>query len=342
MASINGNANPRESAPWLEAGIRYYSLNYFLRRKFGHRVWKVSLDAGLGCPNADGTLAARPGVAPAVSPGAQAGQAPQTGCTFCNIDSFSPSRRLRVGSISRQIREGTQRLSQRYGVEHFLAYFQPATNTYAPVQRLREMYLEALAHPGIVGLVIGTRPDCVPPRVLDLLAELSRQTWLVVEYGLQSIHDRSLEWMNRQHHYDAFLDAVQRSREHQLDIGAHVILGIPGETPEEMRATAREIARLRIGSVKIHNLCVCRETPLADLWTAGQVPLADREQYAGYVADFIELLPPDCVIDRLSGDAPPEYLLAPDWCRDKSAVLRAIEAELVRRDSWQGKLAVSG
>ncbi len=300
------------------------------------------MDAGLGCPNADGTCAVSPGVAPAVSPGGHAGQGRQNGCIFCNINSFSPNRRLRVRSISQQIREGMQRLNQRYGVEHFLAYFQPATNTYAPVQRLREMYLEALAHPGIVGLVIGTRPDCVSPRVLDLLAELSRQTWLVVEYGLQTIHDRSLEWMNRQHHYDAFLDAVQRSREHRLDIGAHVILGIPGETPEEMRATAREIARLRIDSVKIHNLYVPKETRLADLWAAGRVPLADREQYAGYVADFLELLPPDCVIDRLSGDAPPEYLLAPDWCLDKSAVRRAIEAELARRDSWQGKRVASG
>jgi radical SAM protein (TIGR01212 family) len=281
------------------------------------------VDAGLGCPNADGALA-------------------RSGCIFCNIDSFSPSRRRGVRSITEQIREGTGRLKRRYGVEHFLAYFQPATNTFAPVKRLREAYLEALAQPGIVGLAIGTRPDCVSPQVLDLLAELSRQTWLIVEYGLQTIHDRSLEWLNRRHHYDAFLDAVQRSRQRQLDIGAHVILGIPGETPEQMRATAREIARLRIDSVKIHNLYVCRETPLADLWAAGQVPLADREQYADYVADFLELLPPGCVIDRLSGEAPPEYLLAPDWCRDKSAVLRAIEAELVRRDSWQGKRVGSG
>jgi radical SAM protein (TIGR01212 family) len=276
------------------------------------------VDAGLGCPNADGTLA-------------------QRGCIFCNIDSFSPARRLGVRSISQQIHEGIGRLSRRYGVEQFLAYFQPATNTYAPAQRLREAYLEALAQPGIVGLVIGTRPDCVSPQVLDLLAELSRQTWLIVEYGLQTIHDRSLDWLNRQHHYDAFLDAVRRSREHQLRVGAHVILGIPGETPEQMRATAREIARLRIDAVKIHNLYVSRETRLADLWAAGEVPLPDRQQYAGYVADFIELLPPDCVIDRLSGDAPRQYLLAPDWCGDKQAVLRTIEAELARRNSCQGK-----
>ena len=322
MTSIKGDPSPREPAPWRESGLRYYSLSYFLRRKFGHRVWKVSVDAGLGCPNADGRLS-------------------RGGCIFCNIDSFSPGRRLGVGSISQQIQEGARRLNRRHGVEHFLAYFQPATNTYASVDRLRKMCLEALSYPGIVGLVIGTRPDCVSPQVLDFLAELSRQTWLVVEYGLQTIHDRSLDWMNRQHHYDAFLDAVQRSREHQLEIGAHVILGIPGETPEEMRATAGEIARLRIDSVKIHNLYVPRETPLADLWAAGQVPLADRQQYAAYVADFLELLPPECVIDRLSGDAPPEYLLAPTWCLDKPAVLRAIHEELVRRDSWQGK-EVSG
>jgi hypothetical protein len=298
-------------------------LNHFLRRQFGCRVWKVGVDAGLSCPNAEGTRT-------------------PSGCIFCNIDSFSAVRRLRIRSIAQQVQEGTGRLKRRYGVEHFLAYFQPATNTYAPVERLREVYLEALAQPGIVGLVIGTRPDCVPPGVLDLLADLSRQTWLMVEYGLQTIHQRSLEWMNRRHSYDAFLDAVGRSRQRQLHVGAHVILGIPGETPDEMRATAREIARLPIDAVKIHNLYVCRDTPLAEQWAAGRVPLADCEQYASYVVDFLELMPPDCVVDRLSGDAPAEYLLAPDWCRDKPAVLRTIEAEFARRNSWQGKRMASG
>jgi radical SAM protein (TIGR01212 family) len=276
------------------------------------------VDGHFGCPNADGTVATG-------------------GCIFCNIRSFSPSRRLRVRSVGEQLAQGIERLKKRHRVEHFIAYFQPATNTYAPVQRLRELWGEAVAFPGIVGLAVGTRPDCVPDEVLDLLAEFSARTWVCVEYGLQTIHDRSLDWMNRGHHYDAFLDAVQRTRRRDLDIGAHVILGLPGESREEMVATAREVARLRLHSVKLHNLYAVKNTVLADLVIQGRVVLPDRDEYASYVADFLEVLPPDCVIDRLSGDAPPEYLVAPKWCLDKSAVRAAIERELERRGSWQGK-----
>ncbi len=281
-------------------------------------MWKVSVDAGLGCPNVDGTVGTN-------------------GCLFCNVKSYSPSRRLASLSITDQIDQGVHRLRQRHQVDRFLAYFQPATNTYAPVERLRELWEEALRHPDVLGLIIGTRPDCVADDVLDLLAEFAERTWLSVEYGLQTIHDRSLDWLNRGHHYDAFLDAVERSRRRKLRIGAHVILGLPGETGDDMTATARELARLRIDSVKLHNLYVARDTRLARAWAAGEVPLPDRNQYFGSVVEFLEQLPPDCVVDRLSADAPAEYLLAPDWCRDKSAVRRAIEAELVSRDTWQGR-----
>src|SRR5262245_61308379 len=173
---------------WRAAGYRYYHYNFFLRQKFGARVQKVSIDAGFTCPNVDGTVA-------------------KGGCVFCDNRSFSPSRRLPRTTIVGQIDEGIRRLKWRYDVDRFLAYFQPATNTYAPVERLRPLYEQALAHPKVVGLAIGTRPDCVPDNVLDLLAELARRTYVSVEYGLQTIHDRSLDWMNRGHHYDAFLDA---------------------------------------------------------------------------------------------------------------------------------------
>ncbi|MFH1267994.1 MAG: TIGR01212 family radical SAM protein [Planctomycetota bacterium] len=304
--------------PWLAAGLRYHSLSHYLRLRFGHRVWKVSVDGRLGCPNVDGTLGT-------------------AGCIFCNVRSFSPSRRMDVASITEQINEGIRRLQGPRAVDRFLAYFQPGTNTHAPVGRLRELWEEAIEHPNVVGLVVGTRPDCVPDDVLDLLAEFSRQTWLSVEYGLQTIHDRSLAWLGRRHGYDAFLDAVERSRRRKLRLGAHVILGLPGETRDDMLSTARELARLRIESVKLHNLYVARDTPLAGLLAAGELELPDRDQYAGYAADFLEELPPQCVIDRLSADAPPEYLVAPTWCLDKSAVRAAIEGELVRRDTWQGR-----
>lgn len=313
--SLPENSTP---SPWRAAGLRYHRLGHFLRREFGRRVWKVSVDAGLGCPNVDGTVGTG-------------------GCVFCNVKSYSPSRRIAAGSITDQIHQGIQRLRQRRPVDGFLAYFQPATNTYAPVDRLRQLWEEALGHPDVLGLIIGTRPDCVADDVLELLAELSQRTWLSVEYGLQTIHDRSLDRLRRGHRYDAFLDAAERSRRHRLRVGAHVILGLPGETRADMAATARELARLNIQSVKLHNLYVARDTPLARAWEAGEVPLPDRDRYAGYVVDFLERLPPQCVVDRLSADAPKEYLLAPDWCRDKSAVRRAIETELGRRDTWQGR-----
>lgn len=243
-----------------------------------------------------------------------------------------------MGSIAAQIAEGTRRLTARYRTDRFLAYFQPATNTYAPVARLRDLYQEALAQPRIVGLLIGTRPDCVPDDVLDLLAEMSGRTWLGVEYGLQSMHPRSLEWMNRGHGPEAFVDALRRSHERGLRVGAHVILGLPGETPDDIRATAQELGRLAVDSVKLHNLHAVRGTRLAELATSGQVKLSELAEHAAAVVDFLERLPPGCVVDRIAGDAPADCLVGPAWCLDKPAVQQAVDAEFARRDTWQGRL----
>src|SRR5262245_31464618 len=210
---------------WRAAGLRYHSYRFFLRQKFGaRRVQKVSLDAGFTCPNVDGTVATG-------------------GCTFCDNRSFSPSRRNRLIAAPRrdigqkildQLDDGIRRLKHRYEVDHFIAYFQPATNTYAPVDRLRPPYEAALSHPKVIGLAIGTRPDCVPNEVLDLLQELAARAYVSVEYGLQTIHDRSLDWMNRGHHHDATIDAIERSRRRGFEICGHVILGLPGETHDDM------------------------------------------------------------------------------------------------------------
>lgn len=300
---------------WRQAGLRYHALSYDLHRRFGRRAWKVSVDAGLGCPNRDGTLGLG-------------------GCVFCDPESFSPSRRLGEKSITAQLDEGMDRLRRR--ADCFLAYFQPATNTYAPVERLRLLYQEAMAHPDMVGLIVGTRPDCVPDPVLDLLAEMAEQTWVSVEFGLQSIHERSLTWMNRGHGFEAFLDAVQRTRQRGLAVGTHLILGLPGESPDDMRSTARTLAGLDLHSIKLHNLYAAKETPLAALVAAGEVVLPAREDYIRWVVDFLELIPPRFVVDRLSADAPRAYLVGPDWCLDKLSVHRAIESEFIRRDSWQG------
>jgi radical SAM protein (TIGR01212 family) len=294
----------------------YYSRNLFFLRKFGQRVWKISVDAGASCPNRDGTVATG-------------------GCVFCDPASFSPSRRLGRGSIREQIAEGIGRLRNRRATR-FVAYFQPGSNTHAPAARLREQWSEALDHPQIDGIVVGTRPDCLPDEIVRLLEEFAAKTWLSVELGLQTIHDRTLDWMNRGHRYESFLDAVGRSRGRGFEIGAHVILGLPGESHADMMATAAELARLEIDSVKLHNLYAVENTPLAAMVRRGEVRLPELAEYVGWVVDFLEVLPPSCVIDRTNGDAPPEYLVGPSWCLDKSAVRAAIEKEFRRRGSRQG------
>jgi radical SAM superfamily enzyme len=325
---------------WREAGLPYFAASYHLRQLFARRVQKVSIDAGFTCPNVDGTVATG-------------------GCTFCDNRSFSPSRRLPRMSIRGQIDHSIARMRLRYrNCREFLAYFQPATNTYAPVERLRIVYEEALDHPQVVGLVVGTRPDCVPDDVLDLLetlatskrpphvAEFLRNSvsavseklpYVAVEFGMQTMHDRSLDWMNRGHHHDAMIDAAERSRGRRLEIGAHLILGLPGESHEDMLQTAREVGRLGVDSVKIHNLYCVKNTPLADQVACGEVRLMERAEYVQAVVDFIELLPPTMIVDRISGDAPPDYFIGPSWCLDKPAVKAAVLAEFARRSSWQGK-----
>jgi radical SAM protein (TIGR01212 family) len=297
---------------------RYYPFSRFLRERFGGRVWRVTVDGGFTCPNVDGTVTTG-------------------GCVYCDNRSFSPNRRLPRTDVRTQVRRGVELLGRRHGANRFLAYFQAATNTHAPVPRLRQLYDAALEHPQVVGLAVGTRPDSVPDPVLDLLGEYARSRYVCLELGLQSRHDRSLDWMNRGHHFDAFVDAVARARGRGLDLCAHAILGLPGETAEDMLQTADALAELPVDAVKIHNLHVVRGTPMEAMYHAGTVPMLTREDYVAIVCDFLERLPAEMVIHRLNGDAPPDYLVAPAWCLEKAALLAAIDAELARRDSWQGK-----
>lgn len=314
-------STPHDSAipDWRAAGYRYHPYNFFLRKRFGERVQKVSLDAGFTCPNVDGTVA-------------------KEGCVFCDNRSFSPSRRIPRQGIFGQIDEGIRRIKLRYKVDRFLAYFQPATNTYAPVERLRPLYEAALEHPQVVGMAIGTRPDCVPEEVLALLEEIAGRTYLSVEYGMQTMHDRSLDWMNRGHHHDAMVDAVERSRGRGFEICAHVMLGLPGESHADMLATARELARLKVDAVKLHNLYCVKNTRLADEVLSGKTKLMERDEYVQTVVDFLELTPPNYVVERISGEAPPKFFIGPSWCLDKPAVRQAIDAEFQRRNTWQGRL----
>lgn len=295
----------------------YYSFSRFLRQRFGQKVYRVSIDAGFTCPNVDGSVAVG-------------------GCVYCDNRSFSPNRRMPRRSVAAQVDHGVEIMRKRYGAEKFLAYFQAGTNTYAPVEKLRRLFDEGLQHPDIVGLMIGTRPDCVPEPVLELVQGYAKDRWVCLELGLQSIHDRSLDWMNRGHHFDSFVDAVNRCRGRGLDLCAHVILGLPGESHADMMATAEICASSGLNGVKIHNLHVVRDTPLERMFRAGEAPMFERHEYVSVVCDFLERLPADMVIHRLSGDAPPDYLVAPKWCLDKSSLLEAMEAEFEQRGTRQG------
>lgn len=302
---------------WRGAGLRYYAYNFHLRSKFGQRVQRVSLNGGFTCPNVDGTVATG-------------------GCNFCDNRSFSPSRRVRRREILEQLDDGIRRIKLRYKADRFLAYFQPATNTYAPPERLRPLYEAALSHPQVLGLAIGTRPDCLSEPVLALLEELAAETYLSLEIGVQTIHDRSLKWMNRGHGFAEFIDAAERSRGRGFELATHVILGLPGESRDDMLATADAIADLGFDAVKIHNLYVVKGTPLADEYAAGKVRLLDRDEYIELVIDFIERLPPNMVVERTTGEAPPDYFVGPAWCLDKPAYKHALEAAMQRRDAVQG------
>ncbi len=323
MSSTSGPPSADVPATWRKAGLRYHTLRHYFDQRFGGAVRKISVDAGLSCPNVDGTLS-------------------RHGCVFCNPASFSPSRRRPAITVAEQVERGVRRMSQRCAAARFIAYFQPGTNTHAPPQTLDRLFRAAADHPDVVGIAVGTRPDCLADAALEVLARLAARTWLQLELGLQSIHDRSLVWMNRGHDYQAFLQAVGRARRHGLRVGAHVILGLPGESPEDMLQTAREIARLKLDSVKLHNLHVVEGTRLAAALRDGRLELPSQDAYVDLAIRFLERLPPECVIDRVVGHAPAQYLVAPAWCLAKPAVLRAVDFEMERRQTWQGRLCMSG
>jgi radical SAM protein (TIGR01212 family) len=307
----------------VSGSLPYRDLNSYLRERFGARVQKVTLDAGLTCPNREG----RVGVG---------------GCLYCNARGSGTGAWAQGRSITAQLEEGMARLGRRYGASRFIAYFQSFCNTYAPVDTLRSLYQEALAFPEVVGLSIGTRPDCLSSEILDLLADLARERLLWLELGLQSAHDDTLKRINRGHDVACFTQAVEAASARDLEVVAHVILGLPGEGPEEMAATARYLGGLPLQGVKIHLLYVVRGSGLEGLYRAGSYRPLEAKGYVGLVADFLELLPPHLVIHRLTGDPHREELVAPTWCLDKSGVLRDIREEFSRRGSRQGSAREPG
>ncbi len=299
--------------------MRYNSFGRYARGRFGAAVHKVNIDAGFTCPNRDGTL----GV---------------TGCIYCNNESFRPSSCKPALSVSEQVRNGIAWLRKRYRAEKFLAYFQPYTNTYAPVDELRRLYAEALAEPSIIGLAIGTRPDCIDGEKLDMIAGLAKGRFVLMEYGVQSIYAKSLEFIKRGHGYGAFLDAIEATLSRGLHAGAHIIVGFPTETREETLGMATELSETGIEFLKIHQLQVIKDTPLAALYEREPFHTFGYEEYVEFAAEFLERLSPDIVVQRLFATAPEKMLVAPRWDRSKHELLRDINRALALRDSHQGRL----
>ena len=290
-----------------------------LLARHGERVHKLAINAGFTCPNRDGSKG-------------------RGGCTFCNNSSFSPNARDQP-NIAEQIAAGRRVLAKRTGAKKFLAYFQAYTNTYDDPARLKALYDEALAEPDVIGLSIGTRPDCVPPAVLDLLADYQAQgheIWL--ELGLQSAFDHSLQRVNRGHGFDEFRSAVLESQARGLPVCAHLILGLPGEEPTHNLISLDRVLALGVEGLKLHPLHVVKGTRLANEWRRGEYSPWTMEKYITTVADLIERTPPEVIYHRLTGTAEASILLAPEWCNWKWRVLNGIEHELARRGSYQGRL----
>ncbi len=298
---------------------RYRDFNGYLRERFGERVQRVSLDAGLGCPNRDGTIS-------------------RGGCIYCD-PLGSGSGALRKGiSIEDQLRRGIRAASRRYGARRFIAYFQSFTNTYAPVPVLQRLYDRALAEPGVVGLAVGTRPDCVDEGVLDLLASYRDRALVWVEYGLQSAHDATLDLLRRGHDTACFERAVRSTADRGLNVCAHVILGLPGESRRMMIETARYVAGLPVSGLKIHGLYVIQGTELGRWYREGRFRCLDRKTYVDTVVDVLERIPEDVVIQRLTGDPPRgRTLLAPDWSKEKGKTIERIRERLQERVTRQGR-----
>ena len=241
-------------------------------------------------------------------------------------------------SVREQLEQGMAALRLRYKAEGFIAYFQSYTNTYGPTAKLARLYREALDCPGVIGLAISTRPDCVPDEVLDLIADIARHTYVWLELGLESMHDRTLQWVNRGHGLREFIDAVDRGKARGLRLCAHLILGFPGESREEILQTPLLLNRLGIDGVKLHNLHVIKNTALEQIYRRGGFTLLAREAYTSVLVDFLELLAPETMIHRLTGETNRELTVAPDWSVNKIGLLNAIHRELDQRDTWQGRL----
>lgn len=294
---------------------RYYDLKSYWQSLFGCTVHKLQIDAGFTCPNRNGHVATG-------------------GCIYCDGRGSKLRQSGLLPSVASQIVSGKK--YYKPSASKFIAYFQTFTNTYAPIARLKALYDEALSQEDVIGLSIGTRPDCLEPDVVELLAGYAKDYHVWVELGLQSVHDKTLKFINRGHDYSQFLDAVNSLSGRGLNVCVHIIIGLPGESDEDVRTTARNLAALPVSGIKIHSLLALEGTALGELYENGSISMITKEKYVELTADVLEVLPPDMVIQRLTADGYRDIFLAPAWAQNKLDVLNSINKELERRNSYQG------
>ena len=314
----------KDTNPFLfsDTNKRYYTYEYYLRRTFGGRVAKLPVDGGFTCPNIDGSCGTG-------------------GCIYCSgrgSGDFAPPPTL---SITDQLEAGRRAIASKWKTEKYIAYFQAHTNTYAPVAELENKFLEALSFPGVVGLNVATRADCLGKDVVSLLSALAKRTSLTVELGLQSADDKTARLINRGHDFKTFTEGYGSLRRADPKIGicVHLIFGLPGETREKMLDSVRRVASLRPDQVKLHLLYVIKGTRLGDMYERGEYAPMEREDYIDTVAEALTLLPRETVIARLTGDGAPDTLLAPLWSRKKTCIVNDIDKTLYAKNLWQGKKA---
>ncbi len=303
--------------------IKLYS-EYF-RINFGGRVQKLAIDAGFTCPNRDGSKGTG-------------------GCTFCNNAAFNPSYCKPEKTISQQLSEGIEfhRIRYRRAIG-YLAYFQAYSNTYAPLERLKSLYEEALSFPGIMGLVIGTRPDCVNDELLDYLAQLSEKTYLILEFGIESCHNKTLRKINRGHSFETTVDAIEKSHSRRIKTGGHMIIGLPGENEADVLKTVRTVSALPLNTIKFHQLQIIEGTKIAEDFkrNPARFRIFNLIDYLDLMTQVICLLNPDFYVERIAGEASPRYNLNPSWGLRYDQILLKFEKILEEKDAWQGKLFIS-
>ncbi|MGB4413391.1 MAG: TIGR01212 family radical SAM protein [Paludibacter sp.] len=299
---------------------RYLNYNQVLKSEFSERVQKISINAGFTCPNRDGSKG-------------------NGGCTYCNNQTFSPEYCKPAKTITQQIEEGID-FFKKYESQIYLAYFQSYTNTYDSLDKLKAIYEEALSHPKVVGIVVGTRPDCVNDEILDYFAELSRRCYVMVEYGIESTDDRTLEFINRRHDYACAEAAIRKTAARGIRTGAHLILGLPHESRETILSHATKISKLPLTAIKLHQLQLVKNTKMARQYAENPewFKLYTADEYIDLIIDFIELLNPRIAVERMISQSPPGFVIAPDWGLKNFEFIVKVEKRLAQRNARQGRL----